>query len=129
MKQAYRLSLFCTLLLLQLFTIDAFSSIPAWRKKFNGLGLSIGINPVNPHTIYTQGNDSRLWVSRNQGETWNQLSPVILPWQLREILVHPNDTLTIFAVDFSQGLRRTTNGGVSWSIVTGPGSLPSNYGR
>ena len=117
MKQAYRLSLFCVLQLLLLFTTDTFSQITAWRKKFDGQGFSLGINPVNPHTIYTEGNDNRLYVSRNQGQTWSQVSSWSLPYQLREILVHPNDTLTIFAVNFSDGLLRTRNGGLTWDTV------------
>jgi hypothetical protein len=92
------------------------SQFSVWKKVFNGQGLCIGVNPINPSTLYAQGNDARIWVSRNRGTTWSQLAPV-LPFQLREILVHPKDTMVIFATDFSNGLRRSTNGGASWTTV------------
>lgn len=95
------------------------AQFPAWRKQLDGQGLSIGINPLNPNTIFAQGNDDRLQVSHDRGATWSSLSPT-LPSQLREILIHPNDSLTMFVADFSDGLRKSTDGGASWSVVISP---------
>lgn len=116
MKSSYRLLLFCAFALLLFITSKSYSQFSVWKKQFNGQGLSVGINPINPNTIYSQANDNRIWVSRDRGTSWSSL-PVIMPSLLREILVHPKDTATIFAVNFFEGLRRSTNGGISWQIV------------
>ena len=95
---------------------QGYSQIPVWVKNFDGQGLCVGLNPLNPNTIYTQGNDNRLYVSRNKGQSWTAL-PTFLPFELREILVHPKDTLTIFVTDEGNGLRKSTDGGNTWTNV------------
>lgn len=95
---------------------QSFAQISVWRKDFDGQGLCVGLNPLNPNTIYSQGNDNRLYVSRDRGQTWSAL-PVQLPAQIREILIHPKDTLTIFVTDEGNGLRKSTDGGTSWTNV------------
>jgi hypothetical protein len=92
-----------------------------WHLLAQGQGESVGINPLNPNTIYAQGNNSWLYVSHDQGVSWTALSSGIA-YQTREIIVHPHDTLTMFACDFFNGLKRSTDGGVSWNTV-----IP-NYG-
>jgi hypothetical protein len=116
MKSSLRVLLCCVVPLLFLFTSQSHSQFSVWKKQFDGQGLSIGINPLNPNTIYTQGNDDRLWVSRNRGGSWSSL-PVVLPFEIREILIHPKDSLTIFVANFSSQLKRSTDGGASWSNV------------
>jgi photosystem II stability/assembly factor-like uncharacterized protein len=104
-----------------LFLSISYAQIPVWKKVFDGQGISIGINPYNSNTIYAQGNDNRLNVSRDGGATWTTINTSI-PYQTREIIVHPNDTSTIFVVNFSDGLYRSTDGGNSFSLVL------NNYG-
>ena len=53
--------------------------------------------------------------------TWTFLSSPGLTY-IRQIIVHPNDTLTIFAADASSGLRKSTDGGLTWNTVI------TNYG-
>lgn len=93
-----------------------------WHKRTPAVGLNVGINPHNPNTLYCEKFYGQLHISRNHGQTWSALptSPPISG--IRHILVHPKDTLTIFAVAFSGGLWKTTNEGTSWYQV-----LP-NYG-
>ncbi len=116
MRSFYRVLVASAMLLTLSLPTVSHSQFSVWKKVFNGQGLCVGVNPINPNTIFAQGNDARIWVSRNRGTSWTQLAPV-LPFQLREILVLPKDTLTMLAVDFSNGLRRTTNGGTTWTTV------------
>ena len=95
---------------------EVFGQATVWKKVLDGYGESVGINPINPNTIYGQASDQKLAVSRNQGKTWTEL-PAFVPPYIRQIIVHPNDTLVIFITDFSNGLWRSTNAGGSWSIV------------
>ncbi|MBI4547507.1 MAG: VCBS repeat-containing protein [Ignavibacteriae bacterium] len=97
-------------------TLESHSQFSVWRKKLDSQGMAVAINPGNPNTIYAQSSSGALCVSRNKGETWTAL-PAGVPWQIREILVHPYDTLTIFVVAFSGGLWKSTDGGTSWTVV------------
>jgi photosystem II stability/assembly factor-like uncharacterized protein len=92
-----------------------------WHLVVQGQGECVGINPINPNTIYAQGIDSRLDVSYDQGMTWTPISSGI-PYETREIIVHPRDTTVMFAVAFYGGLWRSTDAGVSWNSVI------ANYG-
>ena len=121
MKLSYRVALLCAVPLLFLSFSESNSQFKVWQKKFNGPGAAVGLNPINPSTVFVQGNDNRIWVSRDRGANWSSLPPV-LPSLLREILVHPKDTLTMFTVDQFNGLKKTTNGGTTWFTVI------ANYG-
>ncbi|MBI1804428.1 MAG: T9SS type A sorting domain-containing protein [Ignavibacteriae bacterium] len=118
MQFFYRtLSYFIVLIagLMLMSTIQATGQV--WRKRTVAAGENVGINPLNPNTIYTERTIGTLSVSRDRGLTWTAL-PTSPPLnQIRHIFVHPNDTLTIFAVDFFNGLWRTTNEGASWAQV------------
>src|SRR5436309_14597036 len=103
-SRAWYFVLFSTIAVL---TTDTFSQFKAWQKRLNGEGEAVGINPLNPNTIYAQGSDNQLRVSRNQGKTWTIL-PAGVPFEIREIIVHPNDTLTLFVTSFGNTLERST---------------------
>src|SRR5690242_12526237 len=94
-----------------------------WQKRTDAVGFNVGINPLNPNTLYCERTGGVIAVSRDKGATWTDFpaSPGISG--IRHILVHPLDTMTIFVVEFfNNGLMRTTDEGASWSDV-----LP-NYG-
>jgi VCBS repeat protein/SdrD B-like protein/Big-like domain-containing protein len=116
MKVSFRIVVLCAFPLLFLSSSNSYSQFQVWQKKFNAQGACVGINPINPNTIFTQAGDNRIWVSRDRGANWSAL-PVVLPALLREILVHPKDTLTMFTTDEFNGLKKTTNGGTTWTTV------------
>jgi photosystem II stability/assembly factor-like uncharacterized protein len=102
-----------------MFSQTCSSQIYEWRKVFGGPGFTVAINPLNPNSIYAETFTAKLYVSRDLGANWTFLgSPGIS--QIRQILVHPNDTLTIFCVNETGGLRRTTDEGATWSNVLSP---------
>ena len=107
----------CVLLsVMSLFTFPSYAQLKVWQKQLDGEGEAVGINPLNPNTIYAQGSDNWLRVSRNNGQTWSLVSGSV-PYEIREIIVHPKDTLTLFVTSFGNTLERSTDAGASWTTV------------
>ncbi|HYQ87603.1 MAG TPA: SdrD B-like domain-containing protein [Bacteroidota bacterium] len=107
---------FFGLMMIAASAVDAQSKF--WRERFESVGYNVAINPLNPNTIYAEDRQGVLNVSRDKGKTWTQLNPVPGPFRgMRNILVHPRDTLTIFVLRDQGGMWRTTNGGQSWNDV------------
>src|SRR5262245_44624808 len=75
----------------------------AWRLRHSG-NVVPGINPLNPNTVFASlvggGNDT-LIVSYNKGLTWTTQAIGIGG----NILVHPADTLIVFANGDSGAVR------------------------
>src|SRR5258706_10627320 len=115
MSLFYR-TLRCTIILIagMLLLTAMQADAQVWRKRTVALGENVGINPLNPNTIYAERSVGNLSVSRDRGLTWTSLPTTPPLNQIRHIFVHPNDTLVIFAVDFFNGLWRTANEGGSW---------------
>ncbi|MBM2841594.1 MAG: FlgD ig protein [Bacteroidetes bacterium] len=107
--------LFSSMFLTSVFPDGSQSQIHAWRRSLASSTLTVGLNPRNPNSIYARANG--LCVSYNKGVTWTPLGPLPPISDLRQILVHPDDTMIIFVVGFSGGLRRSTNYGTTWSLV------------
>lgn len=86
-----------------------------WRKKLGGSPYSVGVNPLNPNSVYAQSGTNIL-VSYNRGNTWSVLgNPGVS--QVRQIIVHPADTNIILCVAFTGGLRRSSDYGATWFTV------------
>src|SRR5258707_194346 len=99
-----------------------FSQLCGARLRLPGVGFTVGINPLNPNSVYAERGAGKLYDSYNRGRSWNLLGTPG-PSGIRQILVHPNDTLTIFCVgEDTTGLRRSTNNGATWTKVI------ANYG-
>ncbi len=112
-----RLILLITFLFITIGT--TFGQYSAWRQVSTAQGLTVGLNPLNPNTAFIEGANltGDLYVTRNKGGSW-QFVGHLGGNQIRQIIVHPNDTLTMFyANEDGVGLRKSTNGGVSWRVV------------
>ncbi len=110
--------LYYILLVLGLLQIETAQSQPlqAWRKRFDGAGLTVGINPLNPNSVYAQNVFGELSVSYDKGITWNVLgSPGM--GGIRQIVVHPSDTMTIFCAASNPALMRSSDYGATWTAV------------
>lgn len=92
------------------------AQISVWRLRSPAAGLTVGINPINPNTMYAEGVLGHIIVSYDRGVTWSDLSVTPIT-QFREILVHPRDTATLFIAASGPGLYRTSDNGASWSAV------------
>ena len=87
-----------------------------WTRKLVSTGLSVGINPLNPNTVYAQTSSGTFVISYDGGKTW-QAHGNLPVQQVREFLVHPADTSVILCAAFDGGLHRTTDGGITWTTV------------
>ena len=105
------------IIILFLLTSDSHSQVYSWRKKFASAAATVGINPLNPNSVYAEGSTGTFFISYDRGNTWNQrTSPGIS--LIRQIIVHPADTNTIFcAAGSGVGLRKSTDYGLSWKTV------------
>lgn len=91
-----------------------------WANITNGLSgtgawvAPIVQDPTTPNTIYC--GYQQVYKSTNQGSTWQALGNI--GTTLDEIKVSPAGSNTIYATN-AGGIWRTTNGGTSWSNVSG----------
>ena len=112
-----------SLLLLTFLSIITISSMPAqlnyWQERGPAVGYNVGINPLNPNTIYCERTSDVLSVSRDKGKHWTDLPTTpYINYGIRQILIHPNDTLSIFIAGFfNDGLWKTTDEGAHWHAV------------
>ena len=106
------------LVLLTLVCISGLTSqISAWRKKLTGAGSTVSLNPQNPNTVIAERDPGKLYVTHDQGRTWNYLGAPALSF-IRQIIIHPSDTTTIFAAgEEGAGLRKSTDYGQTWKSV------------
>ena len=95
-------------------------------------GQKMAIDPDNPNIVYVGTGANGLFVTTNGGNTWSSVSGV--PTGLSDgngqypgitgILFDPANTNIIFAASYGNGIYETTNGGTSWSKISGgPGSV------
>jgi photosystem II stability/assembly factor-like uncharacterized protein len=107
-------------------------------KKDENTGASdVAIDPSNPHVVFaglwqarrspwnleTAGPGSGLYVSRDGGDTWKQLTEKGLPsgiWGKVGIAVAPSDGRRVYALIEAEegGMFRSDDGGDSWTRVS-----------
>lgn len=71
-------------------------------------------SPTNPNEFYC--GYSNVYRSLNQGTSWTQMGTINVT--LDEIEIAPSNTNIIYATS-ANGIFKTTNGGASWSAITG----------
>src|SRR5437879_3509653 len=96
MARLNRHFLFSVLILLLLFQSEARPQIQTWKKQFPSAALSIGTNPLNPNSLYAEGDSGRLYASYDRGGTWSFVSSTGILDGIRQILIHPSDTSVWF---------------------------------
>ncbi len=77
--------------------------------------FSITIDPLDQNIIYVGTSNSILLKSTNGGATFSPTGSGP-SGTIRKILIHPTLTNIVFACS-SSGIHRSTNGGVSWTLV------------
>ncbi len=83
-------------------------------------------SPVQPGVLWTGADDGLIHVSRDNGESWNEVTPDGMPEAMASIIdPSPHDAGTAYLAatrykfdDFSPMLYKTTNYGRSWTKIT-----------
>ena len=84
-------------------------------------------SPHEPFTIYTGSDDGLVYLTRDGGKTWKNITPKGLPETIiNAIDISPHDKETVYIAttrykfnDKSPGLYKSTNYGESWKEITG----------
>ncbi|HEU5109259.1 MAG TPA: glycosyl hydrolase, partial [Micromonosporaceae bacterium] len=91
-----------------------------------GTITAIAAARTSPATIYAGTDDGRLWITRNTGGTWTEITAGLPTRWINRVAVDPTDAnLAYVAVSgFRNGdpaahVFRTTNGGTSWQDISG----------
>jgi Bacterial Ig domain len=94
--------------------------------RFNGQKMAI--DPSNPNIVYVGTPSSGLFVSTNGGATWSSVSaiPAAAGQGITGIEFDPavggavgGVTQTIFASSYGHGVYKSTNGGATWTALSG----------
>jgi hypothetical protein len=93
-----------------------------WVGNAQIYAVAAAKSDVNVVYASTDGTTTGLFVTTDRGATWQMRSPPTTS-RISDIQVDPTDALTAYAVvgrfDSSGHVWRTTNGGVSWTNITG----------
>jgi hypothetical protein len=95
--------------------VTGLTGTPAWVTPWKQ-------DPQTANTIYV--GYSELFKSTNLGVSWTQLAALPTSGVIREFAVAPSNSLVIYVLK-SNAICKTTNGGSSWTNVTGTVPLTS----
>ncbi len=94
-----------------------------------GVGFSLlAIDPAAPRHLYTVL-DQTLWESLDGGQSWATKGPgipsfpILFPSPVAALRIDPRDSSVLYASVDPVGVLRSTNGGLSWTLLRG--GLPS----
>jgi hypothetical protein len=103
------------------------------NDDFDAFGQKMAIDPNNPDIAYVGTPQKGLWVTKNGGTTWTQVTAVPVSGTsggqypgISGIMFDPaiggvvnGVTQTIFASSYGNGVYQSTNGGSTWTQLTG----------
>ncbi|GIH03034.1 hypothetical protein Rhe02_11010 [Rhizocola hellebori] len=98
-------------------------------STFNTIS-TIGVAPSNGAVIYVGTDDGRMWITRNTGGSWTEITAGLPTRFMTRVTVDPTDANLAYvtvsgytAGDIAPHVFRTTNGGTSWQDISG--NLPN----
>ena len=83
--------------------------------ELGSLVKSVTVDPNNSNRLYA-ATDNGLYTSNNAGNEW-YLSTTLEPKVIRKIIVDPNNSNTVYVTAGSDGIFRSTDGGISWTPI------------
>ena len=104
---------------------------PNRGRKGPGKVQCVTVDPHNPERVYAGGEPIAIWVSDDAGHNWHELTslwdvpsvpeigyPVYaVEPHVRDITIHPDDPLTIYAALQVGAMVKSTDGGASWILL------------
>lgn len=114
-----------TILLLTFFLLASSAAIAQenWKRLIDAPTFGFAVNPYNSSSIIVGGKGRRLYFTTDGGKTWRQdsIEFTTASTQFTNVFIHPLDTNIIIVGGINFGsIRRSTDGGKSWSIVFEP---------
>ncbi len=115
---------------------DALSFYVGGNSNGRGDGEQLQVDPNDSNILFLGTNANGLWESTNAGHTFTQVSsfaPTSTTFVLFDptsaTLGHASQTIYVGANSTSAGtnLYATSNGGTTWTEVTGTGTLPTGW--
>jgi photosystem II stability/assembly factor-like uncharacterized protein len=105
--------------------------LPNRGRPGPGKVRGLAIDPQNPNRIYAGTEPIKLWVSDDAGENWRELGSVwdvpgignitypgnVIEPHVRDIVVHPEDSNTIYASLQVGFMIKSTDGGATWKLL------------
>ncbi len=113
---------------------NAMSTTPSWTKVGTGtlpakFPTSIDFQPGNPKVMaitYGARSVSNIWISRDGGLTWADVSQGLPPVPVESVAIDPTNAGTLYA-GTEVGLFVTTDNGKTWSTTdAGPANVTVN---
>ncbi len=84
----------------------------SWITRRTGLRIfSLAVDPNQPNVLYADSS-GRIIKSITGGLTWQSVD---FGSTIRELLVNPENSAVVYAATFNNGVRRSTDGGNTWS--------------
>ncbi|MEY2997511.1 MAG: hypothetical protein RIQ82_891, partial [Bacteroidota bacterium] len=77
---------------------------------------SVAIDPSDPETYFFGSTSGLIFRSHDAGATWTNVGQIGNS-VVNKILIHPTNSLILFASAENQGIFRSTNGGFAWDEV------------
>jgi photosystem II stability/assembly factor-like uncharacterized protein len=91
-----------------------------------GTITTIDVAASAPATIYVGTDDGRMWITRNTGGTWTEITAGLPTRWMTRVAIHPTNANVAYVTvsgyrngDPSAHVFRTDNGGSSWVNVSG----------
>ena len=103
-------------------------SVTAENDNYRMNGQKMAVDPSNPNIVYVGTPSNGLFVSKDGGATWASVSaiPAAAGQGVTGILFDPaiggavgGVTQTIFASSYGHGVYESTNGGATWTALSG----------
>lgn len=110
------------------------SATDNWASiRSSGTVWGLGVDPTNPSTVYAASAGGGIWKTTDSGTSWTVLNDEGAFLANRSFVVDPNSPGTIYSgaageasLDAAGGILKSTDGGATWSLLTGPFVGPFN---